>query len=52
MILKICIIVTISKNQSLSQKAKKRRETNINDVDQFISGKYYIHIIYVCGLNI
>lgn len=51
MILKICIIVTISKNQSLSQKAKKRRETNIND-DQFISGKYYIHIIYVCGFNI
>ncbi|GBB98235.1 hypothetical protein RclHR1_31790003 [Rhizophagus clarus] len=28
--------VTISKNQSLSQKAKKRKKTNINDIDQFI----------------
>lgn len=52
MIPKICIIVTALKDQSLSQRVKKRRETNINDVDQFISGKYYIHIIFVYSFNI
>ncbi|GBB92795.1 hypothetical protein RclHR1_20590002 [Rhizophagus clarus] len=30
--------VMILKNQSLSQKAKKRGRININDVNQFISG--------------